>query len=202
MTLARAAVRDLGPRGWAKDCGIVFKSPRETFAHILAAERLWHARLTGNTAACAVLGSAWRDGPQDWESAVGLRGAPDADVLRALDEQCAEWQRLLRDWTSSDGSDGDAQVLRVFEYTSTDGEPRAAVRAAALAQVFNHGENERPKSSADGHTQERTIEGRLPLPSRWLGWRSPRWTYRRKEETRSQSTVAGRAVRSDTQWMG
>jgi uncharacterized damage-inducible protein DinB len=128
---------------------LFFNSVGGTLNHLAGAEAMWYHRLTGHGAEAAVgVAELYKlEGPalqQAWESR--RRGA--AAISRCVLEQCDAWCRLLSDGGrdkrgSNTAGGGDEWLLSKASYVDTEGVQCQVVRAAGLAQVFQHGVHHR-----------------------------------------------------------
>ncbi len=94
-------IEDISAEDWARDDGGSFGSLRGTLTHMLGAERIWAARLRGETAAMpapsefscpAALAAAWRRETEALAAwADGLPAGPVTASLRYQDSQGRGW---------------------------------------------------------------------------------------------------------------
>ena len=138
------AARELPSEVYHGESRLFFRSIHGTLCHLLGAERLWMARLTGG----------------DWPAAAELYDETQApthvshtadkwealepslsSLADAMEAQCASWERLASEWD-------DAALISAVRYRSTEGAETACVRVAGLTQVFAHAAHHRGQVSA------------------------------------------------------
>ena len=142
-----SACRELPEADYRKDSGLFFRSVHGTLCHLIGAELLWEARLTGGAPweptsslyneALPPSGSGQSQTAAQWEAL-----EPDLrSVEQALEASCERWIALAEQWD-------DATLLAPVTYLSTDGDEISCVRAAGLTQVFTHAAHHRGQITA------------------------------------------------------
>jgi uncharacterized damage-inducible protein DinB len=111
------AVTALTPEQFTHHVESSFKSVRDTVAHIYAADLIWYLRWEGQSPTALVSYDTFSD-------VASIRAA---------------WVELERKVRAFVNGLGDADVLRVFDYTLLSGAPGSTPFAEMLAHVVNHG---------------------------------------------------------------
>jgi uncharacterized damage-inducible protein DinB len=107
----------LTPEQFTRSLGSSFGSVRDTLAHILGAQWIWHERLNGRPTA----------------------GLPSADAYPDLASLGMRWAEVERDLLGFVGKLGAADLDRSFEYRDIRGNAYRSLVCQALHQVANHG---------------------------------------------------------------
>ena len=121
-----------------KSIKLFFNSMHGTMNHILGADQLWYARITGSAMPQDISSIYALDGDalgKAWEDRLGKD-----DLFSRLQVQCDKWITLLED-------KDDKWCLEEVTYKDTEGNDIIIVRAAGLTQVFNHGTHHRGQIS-------------------------------------------------------
>ena len=123
---------------YSKGIKLFFNSMHGTMNHLLGADELWYARITGCHMPQDIypiysldgdaLGKAWEDRFEKEE------------LFSRLQVQCNKWITLLKD-------KDDEWCLEDITYGDTEGNDIIIVRAAGLTQVFNHATHHRGQIS-------------------------------------------------------
>lgn len=122
------AVADMPDEDYRRDCGAFFRSLHGTLNHLLAADRIWMRRFTGEGDAPSTLDAILHE---------------SLDALRAA--RRAEDDRIIR-YVAGLAEDDLSSVIRYRTIT----QPQDVVQplAAALAHVFNHQTHHRGQAHA------------------------------------------------------
>lgn len=122
-----AAVVELDDAAYRADQGAFFRSLHGTLNHILVADRLWMARLTGAETAPMALDAILYD---DFSALAAARAEEDEHIL-AFVEGLSE-----------------ARLADTLRYTNSKGQPFADPLALVLGHVFNHQTHHRGQAHA------------------------------------------------------
>ena len=162
---------------YRQDSKLFFRSIHGTLNHILGAEILWWHRLAGSKKeATSDVAALYRLRGKDLRSAWETRISSRRELFARLNHMAEAWEELVTTGVAREGKleelhasdtaffDGsslsschgrigskpidDAWFLDSIEYLDTDNLPTRAIRAAALAQVFNHATHHRGQITA------------------------------------------------------
>ena len=107
----------LAPEQFTRGMGSSFSSVRDTLAHILGAQWIWHERFNGRPTA----------------------GLPKPDGYPDLASLRVRWAEVEHDLLAFVGKLSAADLDRSFEYRDTKGNPYRSVFREVLQHLANHG---------------------------------------------------------------